>query len=102
MDDSKKRESPEARLQREVLAARERDAARAHYKGAQAAEAVKTARLRALRLARDAAILQEAAAAKAGAAKAKAARAGASKTKAAKTGATKAKPAKTGLKLRSQ
>lgn len=76
MDDSKKRESPEARLQREVLAGRERDAARAQYKGAQAAEAIKTARLRALRLERDAAILHEAAAAKAGAAKTKSAKTG--------------------------
>jgi hypothetical protein len=71
MDDSRKPESPEARKQREVLAARDRDAALSQYKNAQSAEAVKTARLRALRLERDAAAASEAAAAKAKPKKAK-------------------------------
>jgi len=65
MDDSKKRESPEAKLQREVLAARDRDAARAQYKNAQTAEVAKIARLRALRMERDAAAARETPAAKA-------------------------------------
>lgn len=63
MNDSKKTESPEARLQREVLASRDRDAARSQYKKAQVAEGAKTERLRALRIARDAEVAREAAAA---------------------------------------